>query len=152
MGSLRPVLVTVGEVSLWWSSDPPVLLAPVTHHFAVDSTGYTVVQLCIELGQDIFYTKQQFKSCNLGVNQVKLTCVYWSLSNIPDSRSLNNISDNEFFDGLVFGDASSAVSATHRFHVAPSVLSASSVSTFASLKQKRVSLDVACFGAFTVWG
>lgn len=60
LGSLWPVLVTAGEVPLWWSSDSPVLLAPVTHHFAVDSTGNTIVQLCVQLGQDIFYTKQSF--------------------------------------------------------------------------------------------
>lgn len=70
-----------------------------------------------------------------------LTCVHGGLGDVTDSRSLDNVSDDEFLDRLVLGHASRAVGATHGLHVSAVVLAASSITAFLRLNgEKRESI------------
>lgn len=82
----------------------------------VDGARHTVLSLDVQLGDSV-----------LGVNR--------GLGQVTHSRSFDHVADNEALDGLVLGDAASAVQAANRVDVATAVLGASSVSSLGGLNE-----------------
>jgi hypothetical protein len=66
--------------------------------------------------------------------QIKLTLVDRGILKITNSGTLDHVTDGETLDGLVLGDAASAVEAADRLDVATSVLVATVVSSLGGLK------------------
>lgn len=60
-----------------------------------------------------------------------------SLRYVSDSSSLDDVANDKFLNGLVLGDAASAIGAADWIHMAATVLGASAVSAFASLANKE---------------
>jgi len=63
-----------------------------------------------------------------------------SLCYVPDSSGFDNVTNDEFLDGFVLGNATSAIGAADWIHMAATMLGTSTISAFASLanKQKRI--------------
>lgn len=66
----------------------------------------------------------------------KLTRVYAGDSDITNSSSFNDVSDDKFLDSFVLWNTSCTVSATDSLYVSTVVFAASSITTFLSLKSK----------------
>lgn len=54
-------------------------------------------------------------------------------ADITDGRAFNHVADGKSLDSLVFGYASRAVAAAHKFHVATAGLVATAISSFSRL-------------------
>lgn len=91
-----------------------ICLGPVSHHFRVNGAGDTVVKLGVQFRQLIRLIKAGFRY-------------------VPDSSGLDDIANNKLFDGLVLGDATSAVGTANWIYMAATVLGASTVPAFGSL-------------------
>jgi hypothetical protein len=68
-----------------------------------------------------------------------LTGIARGLVDVTNSSSLDDVADHKLLDGLVLGHAAGAVGASHGVYVAPAVLGASSVASFARLKVIKTS-------------
>lgn len=64
----------------------------------------------------------------------KLTFVHRRVSDIANSRRLDDVSHHELLDRLVFGHAAGAVGASHRLHMAAAVLRTSVITSLRSLR------------------
>lgn len=84
----------------------------------MDGARHTVVQLGVQLGQDVLL-------------------VHGRLGDVPHSRRLDDVPDDELLDRLVLGHAPSAVGATHGLHVAAVVLAPSSITPFLGLQGRN---------------
>lgn len=62
-----------------------------------------------------------------------LTCVDGSLGDVTDSRSLNDVADDELLDRLVLGHTTSTVGASNGLHVSTVVFTTSSITAFLRL-------------------
>lgn len=80
----------------------------------MDGARHTVVQLGVQLGQDVLL-------------------VHGRLGDVPHSRRLDDVPDDELLDRLVLWHATGAVGATHRVYVATAVLGTSTIPSLARL-------------------
>ena len=64
-----------------------------------------------------------------------LTTVNTGFSDISNSRSFDDVTNDEFLDRLILGDAASAIRASHRFDMASAVLTSTTIPSFAGLKE-----------------
>lgn len=135
---IRSSVVTTWEIALRWCTNPPVLLAPVSHHLAVNGARNAIMQFRVQFRQHIRYKLKYNHKSRCGPKQMKLTRVDGRLSNVSNGSGLHNVADDEFFDRLVFGNATSAIGATDRFHVSTTVFRTTSVASFASLRKKTL--------------
>ena len=85
-----------------------------TDDVGVDGARHTVLRLHVQLGDGVF-----------GVDR--------GLGQVTHSRRLDHVADDEALDGLVFGNTTGTVQATHRVDVSTTRLGASSVSSLRSL-------------------
>jgi hypothetical protein len=76
-----------------------------------------------------FYSSVKFNS--------ELTSVDASHSDISNSCSLNDVSDDKLLDGLILWNASSAIGAAYSLYMSTVVLAASSITTFLGLKNEK---------------
>ena len=70
-------------------------------------------------------------------NISRLTRVDTSFSDIPDSSSLNNVTDDKLLDSLVLGYTTGTVCAANGIGVATAVFRSSIVAAFARLHRKE---------------
>lgn len=76
---------------------------------------------------------------------IKLTGVHWGFSDVTDSGSLNNVSDNKLLDCLILWHATCAVCAPYRLNMATIVLATSSITAFLGLKYVgKTSVNKSC--------
>lgn len=106
------------EIANWRCPDATVSLGPVSHDFGVNSAGYAVVKLRVELGEGV-------------------VVVDTGVSDVPNSSSLDDVADDELLDRLVFRHATGAVGASHGVYVATTVLGTSTVPSLARLLKKK---------------
>lgn len=105
------------EVAYRRCSDTTISLGPVSHHFGVDSTRYTVVKLGIQLRQLI---------------RLIIAC----LRDVSDSSGFDDVANDELLDSFVLWDTSSTVGATNWIHMAAAMLGTSTIPAFASLRDR----------------
>lgn len=100
----------------------PGLARTVPHHFAVDGTADTVVQLHIQFGQ------------NVGVKHT-------GFRDVPYSRSLHNISDDKLLDGFVLGHTPGTVCAADGLDMSTSLLSTTVIPPLLSLGDEEIKVS-----------
>lgn len=74
----------------------------------------------------------RFAVCVVLINNL-LTAVHRSFGDVSNSGSLNNVTDDELFDGFVFWHATSTVRATNRLYMPAIVLATSSITALLGL-------------------
>ena len=124
-----------------WSSDLTVFARAIAHHFGVDGARNTVMQLGIQFRQLEFYKQKIWLQTWLKLGQLysdKLTRVNTGLSDISHSSSFNNVTNDKLLDSLVLCYTACTVSAANCIDMSTSVLGASVVSAFLSLRKKFV--------------
>lgn len=124
---IRFLNIYPGEVACRWCPDASICLGPVTDDLGVNSAGYTVVQLGVQFGELV------------GV-------IHAGVVNVTNSGSFDDVTNNEFFDSLVLGNAASTVCATYRIYVTAAMFGASSVPAFTRLEFARKKNGVKIFG------
>ncbi|RNA29909.1 hypothetical protein BpHYR1_048068 [Brachionus plicatilis] len=67
-----------------------------------------------------------------------LTFIGTSIVDISDSCSLNNVSDNEFFDRFILWDQTSAIGTVDAYDVSSAMFGTSSISSFLGLSTKWI--------------
>jgi len=97
----------------WWSTIAATITGADTDNMRVNCTRNTVRDLQIEFGESILL-------------------VYGGRTNIRDGSRFHHVPHGEALDGLILGDASSAVRAADKLNVTTSVLVAPSISSFRS--------------------
>ena len=137
---LRYTYRAVGEP---WrrSTDLTVLVRAIADYLGVDSTRHTVVELGIQLRQSESWKWKIVNYCIATDQQLWvaiLTCVHASLSDVSHSSSFHNVTNDKLLDGLILGNTTSTIGATDGTDVSATVLRASIVSAFASLKEKKI--------------
>ena len=95
----------------------------------------------VQLRDDVLYSQRRLGSVSIVALQSNSlrTGVHARIADIPDSSTLDHVTDGEALDRLVLAHASRAVRAAHELDVAAALLVAAVVSSLLGLRRETVS-------------